>query len=307
MIETHLTHGAKGASAIHPSLRLLSRDAGLNSGAMTEDFEALVQASKEELDAWAAVDLSSLTVGLDTRGEDVSLDVPQLRMALDAFALHEGASSDPSVVPAHAAAPPQYLPSWVLPHEDSDALRSLAQGVTPDLVYGVGVPDVLDPSLAAFDRKACSLILIEVGFCADLRCQVKFQGKLDKYTPLLELLRQTWGTVHLVIVPIGNAGTILERTQQELACALAHDPETPPLRQAKALMKRLSAFAAQRLLTIINARYHATSERQSSQGPVRTSQPAGNPPASRPPGLPPEASKKRPRPHEPSQRARRAT
>ena len=88
---------------------------------------------------------------------------------------------------------------------------------------------------------------------------------------------------------------------------MAHDPEKPPLRQAKALMKRLSAFAAQSLLTIISARYHATSESQSSQGPVRTSQPTGNPPASRPPGLPPEASRKRPRPPEPSQRVRLAT
>jgi hypothetical protein len=263
---------------------------------MSEDFETLVQASTAELTAWEGVDLSYVTVGQDTRGEDVSLDVSELRKALAAFETQDIDSTPSSVVPGQEAPPPHYLPDWVLPPEDSDALRALAQGVTPDLVYGVGVPDVMDPSLAAFCRKDCSLILIEVGFCADLRCHAKFLGKLEKYTPLLELLRQTWGNVHLVIVPIGNAGTILERTQLDLARALAHTPERPPLTQTSSLMKRLSAFAAQRLLTIISARYHATVALQTSQGPVRATQPTQPPPATRPRGLPPEDSKKRARP-----------
>jgi hypothetical protein len=304
MIETHLTQGAKGASAIYNSLRLISRDAGLNAGTMTEDFETLVEASTQELDAWARVDLSDMTVGQDTRGEDVSLDVTQLRKALDAFeTLDVDPVSDP-VGPAQPGTPPHYLPAWVLPPEDSDSLRALAQGVTPDLVYGMGVPDVVDPSLAAFDRKACSLILIEVGFCADLRCQAKLQSKLDKYTPLLETLRQTWGHVHLVIVPIGNAGTILARTQLDLATALTQAPAQPPLHRTSTLMKRLSAFAAQRLLTIISARYHATQAIQSSQGPAGAALPTHTQPASRPPGLPPEGSRKRARPPEPSHSAR---
>jgi hypothetical protein len=84
----------------------------------------------------------------------------------------------------------------------------------------------------------------------------------------LQELRRTWGHVHLVIVPIGCAGTLLARTQEALAAALATNPSRPPIKEAAQLMKRLSAFAAQRLLSIIQTRYRSTAPTQSSQGPV---------------------------------------
>ena len=132
----------------------------------------------------------------------------------------------------------------------------------------MGVPDFADPNATQLDRAACTLIIIEVGFCADLRCHLKLQAKLDKYELLLGELRRYWGRVHLVIVPIGNAGTVLARTQEELAKALATDPAHPPLKETTKLMKRLSAFAAQRLLVILQARYCGSAAIQTSQGPA---------------------------------------
>jgi hypothetical protein len=226
---------------------------------MTEDFDELVSATEEILADWDTVDLSSLTVGTDTVGTDVTLDGDQLRLAAEA--LHARQDKGP-------APPPKYLPDWVLSTISSDHLRACGQGVTPDLVFGINVPDVNDPSLAVLDRSKCTLVLIEVGFCADLRCHQKYQAKLDKYEPLLQELRRTWGHVHLVIVPIGCAGTLLARTQEALAAALATNPSRPPIKEAAQLMKRLSAFAAQRLLSIIQTRYRSTAPTQSSQGPV---------------------------------------
>ena len=209
---------------------------------MDEDFEDLAAGSEALQAEWAEVDLSSVPVGQDTRGTDVSLDVADLHKALTEFDSHH--AKDPAAIP-------KYLPDWILPPHISGILRELGLGVTPDLVFGMGVPDFTDPNAAQIDRAACTLIIIEVGFCADLRCHLKLQAKLDKYELLLGELRRYWGRVHLVIVPIGNAGTVLARTQEELAKALATDPAHPPLKETTKLMKRLSAFAAQRLLVIL--------------------------------------------------------
>ena len=200
-----------------------------------------------------------MPVGQDTQGSDVSLDVDALRLALKAFEDHQAKA--PPILP-------QYLPDWILPVSQSDILREWGLGVTPDLVFGVGVPSVVDSEDADWKRCNCTLILIEVGFCADLRCHLKLQAKLDKYELLLGELRRYWGRVHLVIVPIGNVGTVLARTQEELAKALATDPAHPPLKETTKLMKRLSAFAAQRLLVILQARYCGSSAIQTSQGPA---------------------------------------
>ena len=80
-----------------------------------------------------------------------------------------------------------------------------------------------DPSsdIDGFKRKDCSLILIEVGFCRDLGCHQKYTEKTDKYLPLLTALRQYWGRVEFVCIPIGLAGTTLIDTANDFATALA--------------------------------------------------------------------------------------
>ncbi len=77
------------------------------------------------------------------------------------------------------------------------------------------------PDSTTFDRKKCNLILIEVGFCLDFGCHVKLQEKTAKYAPLVTAPKALWGKVELVAVPIGHAGTTLNKTQQSLVQALS--------------------------------------------------------------------------------------
>ena len=48
---------------------------------------------------------------------------------------------------------PRYIPAWVLPHEDLDNLMAAGR-----------------LKIDSFNRKVCSLILFEIGFCRDLGC-----------------------------------------------------------------------------------------------------------------------------------------
>jgi hypothetical protein len=77
------------------------------------------------------------------------------------------------------------------------------------------------PEIDSFNRKACSLILFEVGFCRDLGYHKKIKEKTDKYNPLVTTLRRYWGMVDLVCILIGQAGTTLNDTATDIATALA--------------------------------------------------------------------------------------
>ncbi len=84
-----------------------------------------------------------------------------------------------------------------------------------------GIPDTPAPDLTTFDRKRCSLILIEVGFSRDFGCHTKLREKTAKYAPLVIDLKALWGKVELVAVPIDHVGTTLNKTQESLAQALS--------------------------------------------------------------------------------------
>ena len=62
-------------------------------------------------------------------------------------------------------------------------------GTAPDLIYVRGVPDTPDPGHTNFDKKTCTLILIEDGFSRDLGCDKKHTVKTEKYSPLVAALR----------------------------------------------------------------------------------------------------------------------
>jgi len=83
------------------------------------------------------------------------------------------------------------------------------------------VPVDPSPDPASFDRKDCSLILLEIGFCRDLGCQDKLTKKIEKYNPLLCALRRYIGNIDLVCIPIGYSGTTLQNTAVVIATALA--------------------------------------------------------------------------------------
>ena len=144
--------------------------------------------------------------------------------------------------------------------------------MAPDIIYARGVPADSSPEIDSFNRKDCSLILFEVGFCRDLGCHKKRDEKTDKYNPLLITLRRYWGRVDLVCIPIGHVSTTLNDTATDIATALSQvrpsiaamrnqkGHKTPEIsmtallhdmRTAKALLDKLCSLAQTRLLGII--------------------------------------------------------
>ncbi len=61
-------------------------------------------------------------------------------------------------------------------------LFEAGHGTSSDLIYVRGVLDAPSPELISFDRKHCTLIIVEIGFYRDLGCDVKFDKK-DREIP----------------------------------------------------------------------------------------------------------------------------
>ena len=80
-------------------------------------------------------------------------------------------------------------PHWVLPHVGTQMLFDAGHGTTPDLIYAREVPDTPSPDPTSFDKKQCTLIIAEIGFCKDLGCDTKLDKKTEKYSPLIPALR----------------------------------------------------------------------------------------------------------------------
>ncbi len=91
-------------------------------------------------------------------------------------------------------------------------LFEAGHGTALDLVYARGVPDTPSPDPTAFDKKQCTLIIVEIGLCKDIGCEDKIEEKNVIYAPLMETLRRHWGRVELIALPIGHAGTTLSST-----------------------------------------------------------------------------------------------
>jgi hypothetical protein len=120
-----------------------------------------------------------------------------------------------------------------------------------------------------------------------LKCHDKYTQKIDKYLPLLTALRNYWGRVELVIIPIGHAGTTLIDIANDFASALAKvrpsiaaqrkrkgqhkTPDTSSTallhdkRIAKTLLDKLCSLAQTRLLGIIANRQKKIRGQESSR------------------------------------------
>ena len=154
-------------------------------------------------------------------------------------------------------------------------LFAAGHGTAPDLIYARGVPDSPSPDPTTFDRKQCTLIIIEIGFCRDFGCVEKLEEKTSKYAPLLEALRRYWGRVEFIAFPIGHAGTTLTRTLHQLTTAFStvrpitgssstsrgdsfpamdHNAKTHDYTLFKSLLDSLTDLAQSRLLGIIRNR-----------------------------------------------------
>jgi hypothetical protein len=94
-------------------------------------------------------------------------------------------------------------------------------GTTPNLIYARGFPDAPSPHPTSYDKKHCTLIIVKIGFCIDLGCDIKFEKKNEKYSPLLAALRRYWEWVEFIAFPIGHAGTTLTKTLEQLTAAFS--------------------------------------------------------------------------------------
>ncbi len=63
-------------------------------------------------------------------------------------------------------------------------------GTSPDLIYARGVPNTPSLNPTSFNKKQCTLVIIEIGLCRDLGCDIKFKEKTEKYSPLIAALRK---------------------------------------------------------------------------------------------------------------------
>ena len=88
---------------------------------------------------------------------------------------------------------PRRIPEWVMSREEKHELYAAGHGTAPDLIYASGVPDspLLDPS--SFNKKLCTLIIIEISFCRELGCVTKLEAKTKKYSSLVKALERHWG------------------------------------------------------------------------------------------------------------------
>jgi hypothetical protein len=80
-------------------------------------------------------------------------------------------------------AAPSRIPDWVLPHAQTQMMFDAGHGTTPDLIYARGVPNTPSPDPTSSNKKQCTRIIIEIGLCRDLGCDIKFNEKTEKYSP----------------------------------------------------------------------------------------------------------------------------
>ncbi len=113
------------------------------------------------------------------RHTDVSQDI---RYNLGCLSAAEG--------DAECMAAPGRILVWILSREETHKLYAAGHGTSPDLIYAKGVPDSPSPDPTSFNKKLCTLIIVEVGFYLDLRCDAKLEAKTTKYAPLLASLRK---------------------------------------------------------------------------------------------------------------------
>ncbi len=78
---------------------------------------------------------------------------------------------------------PTRILDWILSREESQILFEAGHGTAPYFIYARGVIDTPSPDPTYFDRKQCTLIIVDIGLCSDLGCNIKFDKKTKKYSP----------------------------------------------------------------------------------------------------------------------------
>ena len=75
------------------------------------------------------------------------------------------------------------MPDWVLLPGETQTLFQAGHGTAPDLIYARGVLNspFLDPT--SFNKKQCTLIIVEIGFCMDLGCDIMIEKNREILPP----------------------------------------------------------------------------------------------------------------------------
>ena len=159
----------------------------------------------------------------------------------------------------------QNLPSWILPEKARLRLHQNRQGYRPDLVFVKGAPSPDPEEITKENTENWEVTLIEVGFCADLRLIHKKGEKQQKYSPLIQELQNRWTHVRLITIPIGNTGSMLQSTKQELAALVSTQPHKQlEIKRAEQLARTLVTMAAARLYGI-TAEYYRQRRKKEQQ------------------------------------------
>jgi len=122
---------------------------------------------------------------------------------------------------AECTTAPRRIPDWVLPQVETQPLFQTGHGTAPDIIYARVLPDSPSPDPTSFDRKHSTLVIVNIDFCMDFRCEIKIEKKTEKYSPLVAVFREYYGRVEVIAFPIGRAGTTLTKTLDHLTAAFS--------------------------------------------------------------------------------------
>jgi hypothetical protein len=59
-------------------------------------------------------------------------------------------------------------------------LFEAGHGTAPNRFYARGVPVTPSPDPTSFDKKKCTLLIVEIRLCKDLDCDIKLEKKKEK-------------------------------------------------------------------------------------------------------------------------------
>ncbi len=84
-------------------------------------------------------------------------------------------------------------------------------GTSPDLIYASGATNAPTPNPTSFDKKQCTLVIVDIDFCRNLGCDLKIEKNTKKYPPLIAALRRYRGRDEFIAFPIGGVCLQLPR------------------------------------------------------------------------------------------------
>ena len=271
VIRQHISRSPVGASCITGNLTLVSEDTGTKSlpeDILTEEeWETFQETFLASFTTEYEQQAVSLTAPRDHIQEDLTQEITAYEAALGSWLADTNHLTKRQDRPSLS----DNIPEWVLPRQARNQLLNQRAGIKPDLVFVRGAPSPRPGRVTEANKRDWQVVIIEVGFCADLRLASKRKDKTEKYQPLLRELRKTWKQVKLVVIPIGNAGALLQSSKKELATLISTQPAKQlETQRAERLARSLTTVAARRLHGITQRYYQRRREAAADQRGEKT-------------------------------------